>query len=106
MYLAQIDFNKLENSTGTFAFAGGSLGDVINKIIPYIFAFAGVVLFLYLISAGFSFMTSAGDPKKAKEAQTKLTNALIGIVVVLLAFVLVQIVGRFFGLTPFIDIFG
>jgi hypothetical protein len=106
MPLAQIDFKTLENSTGDFAFAGGDIASIFNKVLPYVFAFAGVLLFLYLIAGGFSYMTSAGDPKKAKEAQSKITNALVGIILVLLAYILVQLVGKIFGLVPFANIFG
>jgi len=103
--LAQIDFDSLEGNT-TPSLAGDTLGEVINKFLPYVFAAAGALLFIYLIAGGFSYMTSGGDPKKTSAAQSQLTNAIIGIIVVLLAFILVQIVGKFFGLEAFSNIFG
>jgi len=103
--LAQVDFDTLE--TGTVpALAGNTVGQVIEKFLPYIFAGAGALLFLYLLAGGFAYMTSGGDPKKTSAAQGQITNAIIGILLVLLAFVLVQVVGRIFGLPDFKDIFG
>ena len=40
-----------------------NVGDIINAVMPYIFAIAGMALLVMLLSAGFSFLTSAGDPK-------------------------------------------
>lgn len=105
MQLAQINFGELENVSG-FKFTGGTLGDIIYAAIPYIFAFAGVLLFIYLISGGFAYMTSGGDPKKTSAAQGQITNAIIGILLVLLAYIIVQVVGRIFALPDFKSIFG
>lgn len=105
MQLAQINFGQLEQSTG-YNFTNADLGNIISRLIPYIFALAGVLLFIYLIAGGFAYMTSGGDPKKAAAAQGQLTNAIIGILIVLLAYVIVQAVGRIFALPDFMDIFG
>jgi hypothetical protein len=43
-------------------------------------------------------MTSRGDPKAAQGAQTKITNAIIGFVIVIFAYVIVQIFYAVFNL--------
>jgi hypothetical protein len=43
-------------------------------------------------------MTSRGDPKAAQGAQAKITNALIGFIIVIFAFFIVQLFGQVFGI--------
>src|SRR4030042_2801944 len=78
-----------------------SLGDIINTLIPYIFALAGLALLLVLIWAGFEMMTSAGDPKKMESAKGRLTGAVLGFVIIFVAYWLVQILEVIFGLKIF-----
>ncbi len=92
-----------------FKFGGeAKVGDVISMILPYIFGAAGVALLIYLVIGGLQMMTSRGDPKAMQSAQTKITNAVIGFIIVFFAFTIVQIFGQVLGLegTFFSQIFG
>jgi hypothetical protein len=75
------------------------IGEVINRIVPYIFAAAGFALLLMIISAGFSFLTSVGNPKSLEAGKKRLSNAILGFVIIFAAYWLVQIAGRIFGFT-------
>jgi len=105
MQLAAIDFNNLEGSIPGFRFAGGNISDIVNYLIPRIFIFAGLLLLLYLIYGGFHFIISMGDPKGMQEARGKITNALVGFLVVFLAYWIVIILGRILGIDTFGGIF-
>ena len=83
-----------------------SVGDLISRILPYIFGAAGIGLLIYLILGGFQLMTSRGDPKAMQAAQAKITNALIGFVIVIVAYVVVQLIGQLLGLGTFSTIFS
>jgi hypothetical protein len=83
-----------------------NIGDIITQILPYIFGAAGILLLIYLVTAGLSMMLSRGDPKAMQTAQSKITNALIGFVIVFFAFALVSIIGRILGISVFGNIFG
>lgn len=85
-----------------------TLGDIIGILLPYIFGAAGIALLIYLVIGGFQFMLSRGDPKSAQAAKSKITNAIIGFVIVILAFTIVQLLGQIFGIggTAFGQIFG
>ena len=48
-----------------------NIGAILNEAIPFIFAFAGIALLLMLLSAGFNFLTSAGDPKKLEAGKQR-----------------------------------
>ena len=97
MNLAQVNYQQLEGSIG-LNFAGGNVGTIVGESLKYIFAVAGILLLIYLILGGFQYLTSAGDPKKAQEAQSKITQALIGFVIIFASYWIVQIVAAVLGL--------
>ncbi len=104
MKLAQIDFNALQNATGS-TFQPTSIGDLVSRLIPYLFIVAGLILLVYLIFGGLQLMLSGGDPKGAASAKAHITNALIGFVIIFIAFWAVQIFGAVLGLKGITDIF-
>lgn len=89
-----------------FAFQGATLGMIIQKAIPWIFTFAGIGLLLYLLYGGFHLMISGGEPKAVAEAKAKITGALIGFVIVFVAFWITQIIAQILGLQGITQIFG
>lgn len=78
-----------------------TIADIVNKLLPIVFAVAGIILFFYLILAGFDLMLSGGDPKKAESAKAKITNAVIGFVIIFIAWWLTKILATIFGLEGF-----
>jgi len=76
----------------------GTLADIINKILPLLFAAAGLILFFYLISGGFDLLISAGNPEKIGKATGKIWNAILGFILIFTAWWLTQILARIFGL--------
>ena len=75
-----------------------NIGAILNEAIPFIFAFAGIALLLMLLSAGFNFLTSAGDPKKIEAGKQRLTNAIVGFLIIFVAYWAVQMAGVIFGI--------
>lgn len=75
-----------------------NLGGILTKILPYFYAFAGTGLLFFLILGGFKYLTSAGDPKKTESAKGTITAAVIGFVVIMVAYWLTQIVNFVFKL--------
>ncbi len=90
--------NGSQSIQGLPNFQFASLGDLIGTAMPYVFAAAGLGLLLMLISAGFTFLTSAGDAKKLESGKGRLTAALTGFIVIFIAYWLVQILGTVFGI--------
>lgn len=85
------------------------IGTIISVILTnYVFYAAGLMLLVYLVMGGLQMMTSRGDPKAMQAAQGKITNALLGFVIIVVAFLLVQIIGSLLHLqgTMFGSIFG
>ncbi len=108
--LAQINFDLIYRTDHV---GGGkitidnslNIAGIIAALLPYIFATAGIILLLFLLSAGFQLMTSAGDPKKVQMAQTKIKNAGLGFLVVFAAYWIIQIIGIVFKIDSIISIF-
>lgn len=91
---------------GVLAGGNNSLGDILSNAMQLIFLFAGVGLLLMLLAGGFTLLTSAGDAKKLEMGKQRITNAILGIIVIFIAFWLVQILGTVFGFDTIQSIFG
>lgn len=75
------------------------LGDFVSQpVIKYVFAAAGIGLLLMLLSAGFTFLTSAGDAKKLESGKQRLTYAIVGFIIIFAAYWIVQMLGKIFGI--------
>lgn len=64
------------------------VGSVINMIIYGI----GIVAVIVIIIGGVNYMLSQGDPNKIKKAKDTILYGVIGLVVVLIAFAIVNFV--------------
>lgn len=102
--LAQIDFDPLEDIASP-KFSGQGIETIIIAITPIFFTISGIALLLYLLMGGFQLMTSAGNPKVVEAGRAKITNALLGFVIVFISFWIVQIVGLLFGIDVIAEIF-
>ena len=105
--MGEINFRNLEDEifNGSVLHPGATLGDIINAVLPMVWSAAGILLLAYLIFGGFQFMTSGGDPRKKATAQGKITDALIGFVIVFTAFWIVELVGIIIGSDSITTIF-
>lgn len=84
--------------TGTYG-VGTSIGKIISDILPYIFTITGILLLIYLLAGGFQLMFAAGDPKKVQGAWGKITNAVIGFVIIFIAYWVTQLIGKVFDIS-------
>jgi len=94
VFAAQLDTYK---DTGVVTIQ--ALQTLFANVISIIVALAGVALFVMFIVAGFSFMFSGGDPKKLEQAKGTLTNAIVGLVVIVAAYLILRLVGVISGYT-------
>ena len=71
--------------TGVYIKEAKDLVDIINKIGNWIFVTLLAVAGVMMIYAGFLWVTAGGNPEGATKGKQMLTNAIIGLVVALLA---------------------
>lgn len=81
--------------------AATNVGSIISLILPYLFIIAGLLLLFYLLLGGFHMMTAGSDEKGLVEAKGKITNALIGFLLLFVSYWLVQILGVILGMQIF-----
>ena len=72
-----------------------SFGTVINLIVDNLMVVAGLLLFVFVIAAGFNFLS--GDKKGKEKSADIAKGALIGFIVMFAAYWIVQIVSRLTG---------
>lgn len=65
---------------------GALAGLIISKVITILIILAGLFLLLYLILGGYDWLMSGGDKEKIAKAQQRLQNAVIGMLIVFVAF--------------------
>lgn len=74
-----------------------SLETLFSNFVQTVVALAGVALFIMFVVAGFTFLFAGGDQKKMEQARGTLTNAVVGLVVVVAAYLIVRIISVFTG---------
>ena len=75
-----------------------NLGDIISIVLKFIIPLGGIILFFVLVISGIGIMTSAGNPEKLKTAGARITTAIIGFVLLILTYVIINFVSKIFGL--------
>lgn len=86
--------------------AGCAEGDVatikglecaFSNFVSVILAFAGIILFVMFIVSGFRYLVSGGDPKAVEAAKGTLTQAILGLVILVLAFLILVLIKQITG---------
>lgn len=63
----------------------------------------GVIIFIFnLLLGGVAYINSGGDKGKAEAARSKITHAVIGIVVMFAVYMAISLMGAIFGMDFFI----
>lgn len=75
-----------------------NINEIIFSIILLLIAVSGLVFFFMLILGGLKYLSAGGDEKAATSARATLTQAVIGLVIVVAAFVLTQLLFTIFKL--------
>ena len=73
-------------------------GGLISILINFLLWAVGILSVAMIIFSGFRYITSAGDAAKTKSAQTALTYSIVGLIVAVLAWVIVNMILRQFGI--------
>src|SRR3989344_6806909 len=65
---------------------------IFENVISIALAFAGITLFVMFLIGGFRYMTAGGDAKAVEAAKGTLTHAVLGLVVLILAWIIIQFI--------------
>ena len=103
--LADITLEDLTNPSVPWSVdveGGVGIDKLISNVLGLATIGAGIILIAYLILGAFKLATSGGDTKATADAQKMMTNAVVGLIIVILATVLASIIGAVLG----VDLLG
>lgn len=95
-YLAQVDIkSSFFQNVGAVYTAPSGVSWVVNLITRSSIILASIILLYFFILGGLGMISSAGknDPQAAAQAKKTITSAVIGFLVVFLAYWIVKLLG-------------
>lgn len=72
--------------------------NLINPIISNLFVVSGIVAFFVILFAGFTYISSAGDKNKLTQATNMLNYGILGLVIIVAAYLVTKIIGTAVGI--------
>lgn len=89
--------NQLTQSLGSAPKTLSELDDVFSEVLSIAIGLAGIGLFVMLVSGGFKYLTSGGDPKRIEAAKNTLTYAIGGFILLLLSYFIIVFIENITG---------
>lgn len=74
------------------------VGDIVSKLLTFLIPLGGILFLLVFIWGGIDIIMSQGSPEKWKTARLKITYAVVGFVLLAVAFLFVKLIETIFGL--------
>lgn len=74
------------------------LTQIFSLVIGILTIIASIWFLFNLLSGAISLIGSGGDKTKVQEAQKRITNSLIGLVLVIVSVFIIQIIGEIIGI--------
>ena len=65
---------------------------LMNSILSTVYFWAGIVAVGFIIYGGYLYVLSSGEPGKVRKAKDTLLYSIVGLIVVLIAFVITRFV--------------
>ena len=84
--------SEFSGSTGSLFLGARDIPELIAAIIRILLMIGGAIAVLFVIIGGYQYLTSGGNEEAAEKGRKTVTNALIGVVVVVLSWVIVNVV--------------
>ncbi len=72
---------------------------VLQNLLVWLFGLVGLVAVILVAYGGIKFILSGGDPKQVDSARKTITFALLGLVVVVSSFVIINLVATITGVS-------
>ncbi|OGZ18976.1 MAG: hypothetical protein A2175_01455 [Candidatus Nealsonbacteria bacterium RBG_13_42_11] len=68
------------------------LNQLIAQLYYFIIAISGLAVFVMLVWGGFEYLTSTGNPSKIGNAKERITSALLGLLIILASYLILQVI--------------
>jgi hypothetical protein len=86
-----------DNNQGTIA-VGNQLNTIVSGLLGFMIIIAGLWFMIQIVTAGYAWISAGGDKTHLETARNKILNALIGLIIVVAAWILTGLVGTLIGL--------
>ncbi len=70
---------------------GSDFQTILTNIINILLGFAGLIALGYIIMGGYQIATAAGSEDRATHGRKTLTNAIIGLLIIILSYVILSV---------------
>lgn len=90
-----------EAQTAELSGASTTFGGFVSSILQASMIVAAVIVLLYFVWAGIDWITAGGDSGKIEKARTKITQSIIGIIVLASVVALFALLQNFLGIKVF-----
>jgi hypothetical protein len=102
--LDQASKNLTNVNTGGNAGSTSSLPTLIGGIISVLLGSMGIIFVFFIVQAGILYMTAGGDSAKVDKAKKLITNAVIGLIIVVGAYAISSfVIGQIQGATESVE---
>lgn len=98
-----------ENQDVSASSTNTQLGNILSAVVTTLTVVGGLAFVIFFTLGGLKWLTAGGDKAKVSEAQTQMTQGVIGLVAIVAGLFVVGIVGGVLGidfLNPFKTLFS
>ncbi|MCR4276614.1 MAG: hypothetical protein NUV87_00635 [Candidatus Roizmanbacteria bacterium] len=71
----------------------GNVGQIVNLALPLAMTGAGLIFLTVTLKAAFDILRNGDNPDALKKAYGSITTAVIGLIIVIASFLVVQLIG-------------
>lgn len=104
VFAIEVDLGKITGlgpwqiTPGSEGALGTAFSNLASTILGFLTALGGLATFLFLVSGALSWITSSGDKAGMEKARSQITNAVIGLIIIVAAWGIVYLIGGILGL--------
>jgi hypothetical protein len=100
LYAATVDFASVADNS-TLAGSESTFGEWIARILNGVMVISVLMLLVYLLWGGISWISAGGDSSKIQAARDRITQGIIGIIVLAATLAIFMLVQNFLGIELF-----
>lgn len=91
------NFGKTEGTAGYSEIGSPtkSIEEIISSIIKIMLSFVGGIFLILVVLGGYGWMMSGGNEEKLKASQKRLLNGVLGMLIILTAYIITDFVVKF-----------
>lgn len=84
--------NKIRDPFGDELTKKRDVYEIIKTVINWMLTLAGIIAVIFVIIGGYMYLTSAGNEEQSGKGRKTIINALIGLIIIILSYVIVNVI--------------